>query len=165
MLCAGTAGSAPSLAASPEHGEVKERVAPRDTAEAAVRGAIEALFDGMRAGDASAVREAFHDDARLFTATADSLRSGNIESFAEAVGSPRDQVWDERTYEVTVDIDGPMASAWVPYAFYLGDELSHCGVNAVQLVKGNGQWKILQLVDTRRTECDLPDSVTSPDGE
>jgi len=147
--------------ATPE--SVQHEAAPVDTAEAAVKAAIEGLFDAMRNGDAEGVRNAFHGDARLVTATSDSLRSGDVERFAEAVGASREAVWDERTYDVRVDIDGPMASAWVPYAFYRGETLSHCGINAVQLVRYGSEWKILQLVDTRRTDCDLPASVRSPE--
>lgn len=131
--------------------------------EQEVRATIEALFDAMRAGDSSAVRETFVEEARLQTAMgADetpSVQSTSIERFAEAVGQPRDEVWDERTWDVEVQVDGPLASAWVPYAFYLGEELSHCGVNAIQLVHQADGWRILQITDTRREECDVPEDV------
>ncbi len=132
---------------------------PTASREDSVRATIRALFDGMRAGDSAAVCRVFHSDARLMTATAEGVRVTEIGRFAEVVGSPRDDVWDERTYDVQVQVDGPMASAWVPYAFYRGDTFSHCGVNAVQFVRSDGQWRILHLVDTRRSECDFPASV------
>lgn len=50
---------------------------------------------------------------------------------------------DERTYDVRVQVDGPMASAWVPCAFYRSDTFSHCGVNAVQFARSDGPWRIL----------------------
>lgn len=128
-----------------------------------VRGTIDALFDGMRAGDDSAVRSVFADGARLQTALGPgdttSVRTTPVGRFADAVGQPRDEVWDERTWNVEVRVDGPLATAWVPYAFYLGDELSHCGVNAVQLVQQADGWKILQLTDTRRETCNVPEEV------
>jgi hypothetical protein len=133
----------------------------RDAAQ--VRAAIDALFDGMRAGDSSAVRAVFHENARLHTALGPSdttaVRATPIDQFVAAVGKPHEKVWDERIWDVEIRIDGPLASAWVPYAFYLGDELSHCGVNAVQLVRQEEAWKILQLTDTRRPDCDVPDEV------
>lgn len=129
----------------------------------AVRATIDALFDGMRAGDSSAVRAVFHTDARLHTAVGPSdstaVQSTSVDDFVEAVGQPREAVWDERIWDVEIQVDGPLASAWVPYAFYLGDEFSHCGVNAVQLVREADGWTILQLTDTRRPECDIPDRV------
>lgn len=132
---------------------------PAITPEDSVRATIRALFDGMRAGDSTAVRRVFHPDARLMTATAEGVQATDIGRFVEAVGSPRDDVWDERTYDVQVRMDGPLAAAWVPYAFYRGDAFSHCGVNTVQFARSDGQWRILHLVDTRRSDCDLPASV------
>jgi hypothetical protein len=46
-----------------------------------------------------------------------------------------------------------MVSAWVPYVFYRGDTLSHCGVNAIEFARTKGQWTIVQRVDTRRSDC------------
>jgi len=133
------------------------------TAETAVRVTIAALFDGMRAGDSTAVRRVFHENARLHTAVGPSdttaLQETPVDAFVEAVGQPHERVWDERTWDVEVRVDGPLASAWVPYVFYLGDERSHCGVNAVQLVRQSEGWRILQLTDTRRQACDVPPAV------
>lgn len=56
-------------------------------------------------------------------------------------------------------MDGPLATAWTPYAFYLGDTLSHCGTNAFQLAKLKDDWKIIQITDTRRKDCDVPERV------
>ena len=131
--------------------------------EQAIRATIDALFDGMRAGDSTAVRAVFHDEARLYTAVGPSDTAGAsetpVDTFVESVGQPHERVWDERTWDVEVRVDGPLASAWVPYVFYLGDERSHCGVNAVQLVRGTNGWRILQLTDTRRQACDVPAEV------
>lgn len=136
--------------------------APSD-AERAVRSTINGLFDGMRAGDSAAVRAVFHEGAHLHTALGPvdttAVRTTPIDSFVEAVGRPHEKVWDERIWDVEIRVDGPLASAWVPYAFYLGDELSHCGVNAMQLVQESDGWKILSLTDTRRQDCSVPADV------
>ncbi len=137
--------------------------APASSPEAAVRATIDALFDGMRAGDSTAVRAVFTDGARLQTALGPSdttaVRTTPIDAFVEAVGQPHEKVWDERVWDVEIRVDGPLASAWVPYVFYHGDERSHCGVNAMQLVRRSDGWKILQLTDTRRRKCDVPAEV------
>ena len=62
-------------------------------------------------------------------------------------------MWDERIGDVEVHIDGGLATAWVPYAFYLGEEFSHCGANAVHLARTSEGWKIIHLTDTRRQDC------------
>jgi len=136
---------------------------PSQSDTTAVRATLDSLFDGMRAGDSAAVRAVFHPDARLHTALgpADTaaVRATPIDAFVEAVGQSRERVWDERIWNVTIQVDGPLASAWVSYAFYLGDKLSHCGVNAVQLIQQDDGWRILQLTDTRRPHCDVPADV------
>lgn len=59
-----------------------------------------------------------------------------------------------------MEIDGPLASVWVVYAFYVDDPFSHCGVDAFHLVKLEDSWKIFHLVDTRRkADCEVPDDV------
>jgi hypothetical protein len=52
-----------------------------------------------------------------------------------------------------------MAMAWTPYAFYLGDTLSHCGVNTFHLIRRGDDWKVFYLVDTRRQNCEIPPDV------
>lgn len=39
--------------------------------------------------------------------------------------------------------------------------MSHCGTNAVQLAKRGGQWQIVQITDTRRSDCGdfVPEAV------
>lgn len=137
--------------------------AAQTTETEAVRSTIDRLFDGMRAGDSTAVRSAFHPDGGLHTAIGPSdtsaVQSTPVDAFVEAVGEPHDKVWDERIWDVEIRIDGPLASAWVPYAFYHGEELSHCGVNAMQFVQTAEGWKIYQLTDSRRQECNVPADV------
>lgn len=136
---------------------------PSSPEAAAVRATLDTLFDGMRAGDSAVVRTVFHPEARLHTAhgasDSTSLDTTPVEAFVRAVGQPRDRPWDERIWDVEVRTDGPLAHAWVPYAFYVGEEFSHCGVNAVQFVQTADGWRIIQLIDTRRSDCDVPSAV------
>lgn len=123
--------------------------------EEAVKKVIRTMFDGMRAGDSSMVHSVFIDDVRMQTIAPNrqgemSLRDGSLSDFLNAVGTPHDQVWDERILDYQVKIDGAMAAVWTPYEFYAGEKFSHCGVNSFQLMKGNDGWKIIYLVDTRR---------------
>ncbi len=129
-----------------------------DADKAAVLAVVKRLFDGMRAGDSAMVRSTFHPKALLSTAL---LRQGNavvetesIEGFITAVGTPHAEVWDERTRNEQVLLDGTLASVWVEYSFYAGTRFSHCGVDAFQLAREGADWKIVALADTRRrTGC------------
>jgi hypothetical protein len=39
------------------------------------------------------------------------------------------------------------------FQFYLNGQKRHCGIDALQLAKVGGEWKVTQLADTRRTTC------------
>ncbi len=53
--------------------------------------------------------------------------------------------------------DGRLATAWMQYAFYLEDDLHHCGVNAFQLVRLDDGWVAFSIADTRREQvCEAP---------
>lgn len=127
--------------------------------KASVIATVDKLFDGMRAGDSAAVRSVFDPSARLQTAYfiqtgKPALRAETIDKFVAAVGTPHDEIWDERIWHYDVNIDGLLATVWTEYTFYAGDKMSHCGVNAFQLFKGESGWKITQITDTRRrTDC------------
>ena len=82
------------------------------------------------------------------------------ERFAEAVGNAEGDIWDEKIWNLNIQVNGRLASAWMDYAFYLGDTFHHCGVNSVQLFNGTDGWKIIYLADTRQQEgCEIPESV------
>ena len=118
---------------------------------------IHALFDGMREGDGDKVRSAFAEQA-IFYRAHQTLRAGSsVEEFAAAVEAEREHIWDEKIWDIKVHVDDKLASVWTQFAFYLGDTFSHCGANSFQLYRFDEGWKIIYLVDTRRTEdCEVP---------
>lgn len=134
-----------------------------DPEREAVLAPVRQLFDGMRRGDSAAVRAAFHPGAFLATALvregAPAVRVDSLESFVRAVGTPHEEVWDERLHHEEVRVDGPLASVWTEYSFYAGRRFSHCGVDAFQLARTAAGWRIIALTDTRRRDgCPNPES-------
>jgi hypothetical protein len=129
--------------------------AQAQTAEDSVKATITRLFDGMRKGDSAAIRAAFAPGALLQSVIGTKgggtrIITEPVDSFVAAIGRPHKEVWDERIKFDGVKIDGPMAAVWTPYEFYVDDKFSHCGVDACNLARINGEWKIIYLVDTRR---------------
>jgi hypothetical protein len=60
-----------------------------------------------------------------------------------ASGVDDDQNYMEHwTGNPTVMIRGPIAVVWGEYEFWIGGEFSHCGIDSVDLVKVDGNWKI-----------------------
>ncbi len=121
-----------------------------------VKKVVEQLFEGMRQGEARLLQPLFHTQARLLTVLEKegvaSLEETPIEEFIKAAGKPHEKTWDERIGDPVVRIDGPMATVWAPYTFYLGETFSHCGVNSFLLYLSSEGWKILQITDTRRKD-------------
>jgi len=125
------------------------------TPEPDVLAVIRRVFDGMRAADSAMARSAFDATARLVigsdSAGIPRVSIADVDRFLAAVGRPRDEVWDERIWDTEVRVDGGLASVWTKYAFYRGEQFSHCGVDVFELVRRPDGWKIVHLADTRRT--------------
>ena len=125
--------------------------------EAAVVAAVEQLFEAMRVGDSEMARAVLHPEARLGRAGEDGISFQPADGFIEMIGRPRDEVYDEPVWDWTVQIDGRLAQMWTRYAFYRGEEFSHCGWEGFQLYKSDTGWQITQLVDTsHRENCFYP---------
>lgn len=121
-----------------------------------IKKAIMTMFDGMRAGDSAMVHSVFAEKVifQRVQSRGDQSRvtESDFNNFLKAIGTPHDLVWDERIEFGPIQIDGKMASAWVPFKFYLGEQFSHCGVNSFKLYKTVEGWKIFHLVDTNRKD-------------
>jgi len=117
---------------------------------------IHRMFDGMRAGDSTAVRKTFHDRLEMYSVgqKADGLwtdtRKGSVQAFLEAVGSPHDELWDERLTSFDIKVDGPVAQVWTTYHFFIGETYSHSGNNFFTIARdASDDWKIIYIIDTR----------------
>lgn len=115
------------------------------------------LFDGMRAGDSAMVRSTFHP--KIYLASVATRQGAPVievdegpDGFLKAVGTPHAELYDERVAHPVVHQDGPLASVWMDYTFYLGGKKSHCGVDAFFLALDGTEWKIMSIMDTRRRE-------------
>lgn len=116
------------------------------------------LFDGMREGDSSRVASVFDPEVKMYTSYTNQdgemiIKKGALEPFLKAIGTPHDQIWDEKIWDIKISIDGGIAQVWTNYAFYVGTEFSHCGIDAFHLIKeASKDWKIVHLMDTRNKE-------------
>lgn len=127
------------------------------TTEDSVKTAVNQLFTAMKNADGPALQAAFTDSALLQTITRNKegkmlVKNESITGFASSISKLTKGAADERIVFETIKIDGPLASVWTPYKFYLNGQFSHCGVNSFQLVRLNGQWKIQYIIDTRRKQ-------------
>lgn len=127
------------------------------TDELAVKDVVNRLFIGMKRSDTAVIRSVFTEKAILQTIIKNkegkvSIVQEPLDSFLTSIAKPHSQPYDERITFDVVKIDGDLAMVWAPYKFYVGDKFSHCGVDAFQMVRLKGEWKIQYLIDTRRRE-------------
>ncbi len=54
----------------------------------------------------------------------------------------------EKYWDPVVMIRGPLAMVWNPFEFLVDGKTSHCGVNLMQMVKTDGQWKLANTMWT-----------------
>ena len=129
----------------------------------AVMTVVNQVFEAMRTNDSTLLKQCFVANPETYTVFRNkegktNFVRGDFQRFITAVGQPKEQVWNEPIWDEKVAIDGPLASVWVDYAFFIDDQFSHCGVDAFHLVKQEETWKIFHLVDTRRkADCIIPD--------
>lgn len=135
--------------------------ADRDAAYAVVT----KLFDSMRTRDTAAMRAAFVPNASMQSLARDGVRFEGIEGWITSVaGAPAGLVLDERLANPVVQVNGNLANIWVDYWFFASDRLSHCGVDAIQLYRQDGTWRIFSIVDTRQREgCPPAPGGTKPE--
>lgn len=132
---------------------------------AAVKRVVLDLFDAMRSSDTILLKSCFYSrDIPLFTSYKNEegnyeLKKGSLTDFITSVGTPHDEVYDERLGAYSIHIDDGLASMTIDYYFFVGNTFSHCGVDFFEFYKTDEGWKIIFLSDTRRKICDVPDKT------
>jgi hypothetical protein len=122
--------------------------------ERAVLAVVQRLFDGMRTRDTLALQEVFDPGARLLgmrTRSRDGqevVQNLSAADFINFIAKDPRTPWIERAFDPDVHVSGTLAAVWAEYDFHFGQKLSHCGVDAVHLLKTPVGWKIVQITDT-----------------
>ena len=157
MPLAAQAGAQGSVGRAATGAPASAATAAQDSARREVVAAVQRLFDAMRARDTAAMRSLFDTGATLVSAGArgggPGMQRTSLSQFITAIaGAPAGRVLDERIYSPEVRVDANLATVWTEYDFYVGDQFSHCGVDAFQFARTAAGWKIVALADTRRRE-------------
>jgi hypothetical protein len=117
---------------------------------------IQKVFDGMRESDTSKMAPYMHQSVKMQSLSVED-GSGNKVSqlngasgWLNAVAQNKGDIWNEQIDNLRIQSDGAVATAWMDYKFYLGDNLSHCGINSFQFIKIDEKWKIIYIIDSRK---------------
>lgn len=126
--------------------------------EVAVRAVLDNIFDAMRAGDGKALASYLLADAPLDRITPDKpIDHGTASEWIEAVDKLKPGYADEKIFDVKIQIEGPLATAWAPFTIHIDGALKSCGVNHFTLVKLEGDWKVAYLIDTHTPDKCIPE--------
>ena len=122
------------------------------TDSAGVIAAVQSLFDAMRTRDTVALRAGFTPGAQLVSIRAIPGAPARhqvtpLSAFVTSIGR-RGEELVERMWDPRVEVAGDIASLWAPYDFRRGRTFSHCGHDAVHLVRTPDGWKIAAITYT-----------------
>lgn len=131
--------------------------AQKNADELAALAVVQDLFKGMRTKDTALMRSLFEPGARLtgIRTRQDGttvLQAISADQFIAIVGKDPRPDWTERAFDPKIQVEGTLAQIWAAYDFHFGQTFSHCGVDAVQLLKLNGKWLIVAIADTFQRE-------------
>ena len=132
--------------------------------EAAIFLPINNLFLAIEKGDSALLQTALMKEFSITVAQEKdgktTLRKSTRQEFLKTVGSPHPEQWHEPIWDVKVQQDGNFAQVWASYAFYIGSNFSHCGVDTFQLVKTENGWQIFYLAyTTKKVGCNVPETI------
>jgi hypothetical protein len=137
---------------------------PDAARRAQVVGTLQHLFDALETGDADLLRSVMDPSVVMHSSeTRDGMTTfgrATLEELATRITSSEVRLI-ERMWEPVVVTNGPMATIWTPYDFYVGSDFSHCGVDVATMMQTDEGWTIVALSWTRLQppSCDL-----HPDG-
>lgn len=115
-------------------------------------------FENFNSKNLEVLTEWYHEGAMIAKVDVD----GRAKSFPPSgmLGLKKIPEYEEKIDNIHVQVNENMASVWMDFWFYLGDSLSHCGVNHVLWSKDlNGNWKILGTTYNSHQNCGDYDNV------
>ena len=123
----------------------------KSTDEDQIKVVILKTFSAMKAVDSVALKSCFTNTALLqisqIRPEGNTVRDLPVSKFVQSVLSRKPGEMDERVLSWgPILIDHEIATAWVPYEFYLNGKFSHKGVDVFLLVKTGNEFKIQTLL-------------------
>lgn len=135
---------------------------PADSEKQAVVRTVERTFRAMAARDAAALRATLFPGAQFHAVRPDgSVSAASSEEFIQRITTAKEPPL-ERIWDPVVLISGRLATLWAGYDFHRGAQFSHCGVDAVHLVKTIEGWKITAIAYTVQKDGCPPSPLGPP---
>lgn len=109
---------------------------------------VQRTFDAMAAHDGVALYEVFLPEATIAGVTPDGRRHVlRGDEFIQRSVSSQEKI-QERIWDAMVSVNAGVATLVAPYDFHREGKFSHCGVDAVTLLKTSTGWRISHIFFT-----------------
>src|SRR5882724_7742510 len=123
------------------------------TNDQAVLAPIQAMFAGMSARDAAAIKKPTLPGGVMVLMRDGKPTQMTFEDFATRVGKPGKEQIEEKIHDPLIKIDNDLAVVWAPFDFLIDGKIDHCGTDLFNLVRKDGKWLIASVADTGRKDC------------
>lgn len=126
-----------------------------DPDAAAVMAPVNAIFAALAAHDGQAVLAHVRPEGKVTVASerpdgTRAIRDLDWAGFAANL-KPGPEKLEERMPNPAIEVDGDIAMVWGAFTFLIDGKVHHCGVNHFDLIRENGQWKVLNITWSSRT--------------
>jgi len=131
--------------------------APAAPEREAVLAVVQAFFDTMAAKDVTGARRVLIPEGRFHSVRQQDgkpvIRTFTNQEYLDDLPGRKESV-RERIWNAEVRIRGPIADVWASYDFWRDGKLSHCGVDAFDLIKTEEGWRIAGGTYTVEASCE-----------
>jgi hypothetical protein len=127
----------------------------QNTPEDSVKIAIGKFFTAIRNSDGIGLKQAFMDTTTYINMNRNKdgepvVRASSVVELGLVISSARG--YDPRISFDMVKVNGFLASAWVPFKFFVSGKQAYCAIASIQMVRVKGVWKIQYYID-KKVSC------------
>lgn len=123
----------------------------------AVQRVVDDFFDSINSGDGELLAGLELEGAQILNIRIDAAGEREFvqRSWFDANNFSADSQLSERYWDEQLLISDELAVFWAPYDFHIDGEFSHCGIDVLNLIRVDGQWKIGHAMWTvQRSGCE-----------
>lgn len=113
------------------------------------------FFKGLNTKDTTLIQSTFAGEVGLknlaIKGDEELLITEDIAEFLNQIGRLSDDIQIREEIEnISINLRFPLADVFTDYVFFVNDEKSHSGINLFTFVYTEEEWKIVNIVDTRK---------------
>ena len=128
---------------------------PPSSEEAAVMAPVDAILKGIATNDGASILAASRPEGGL-TAVFDAGGRRTVKriswaDFAAGLKAEGGDRYEERLFDPVIEADGDVGFVWARFTVFKNGAPEHCGTDLFDVVRENGQWKVLNVTWSQRT--------------